>query len=84
MCFWSLINTTNWHKIKSVFVTLYNKPEGKKKKMASTEPKHEHREDEEAPTNDDEDTRAQVTPIIKLEEVAVTTGEEDETSILDL
>jgi Ran-binding protein 1 len=52
--------------------------------MASTEPKHEHREDEEAPTNDDEDTRAQVTPIIKLEEVAVTTGEEDETSILDL
>jgi Ran-binding protein 1 len=56
----------------------------KKKKMASTEPKHEHREDEEAPTNDDEDTRAQVTPIIKLEKVAVTTGEEDETSILDL
>ncbi|GMY10564.1 ran-binding protein 1 homolog a-like [Fagus crenata] len=52
--------------------------------MASTEPEHEHREDEEAPANDDEDTGAQVAPIVKLEEVAVTTGEEDETSILDL
>ena len=52
--------------------------------MASTEPSHEHREEEEAPANDDEDTGAQVAPIVKLEEVAVTTGEEDETSILDL
>jgi Ran-binding protein 1 len=65
-------------------LSLYNKPEKKKKKMASTEPEHEHREDEEAPANDDEDTGAQVAPIVKLEEVAVTTGEEDETSILDL
>ena len=56
----------------------------KPKAMASTEPEHEHREEEEAPANDDEDTGAQVAPIVKLEEIAVTTGEEDETSILDL
>ncbi|XP_030923772.1 ran-binding protein 1 homolog a-like [Quercus lobata] len=52
--------------------------------MASTEPEHEHREEGEAPANEDEDTGAQVAPIVKLEEIAVTTGEEDETSILDL
>ena len=52
--------------------------------MVSTEPEHEHREDEEAPTNDDKDIGAQVAPIVKLKEVAITTGEEDETSILDL
>ena len=40
---------------------------------------------DEAPTiGDDEDTGAHVTPIVKLEEVAVTTGEEDEDAILDL
>ena len=50
--------------------------------MASTEPEHEHREEEEAPTNEDEDTVAQVAPIVKLEEIVVTTDEEDETSIL--
>ena len=50
--------------------------------MASTEPEHEHREEEEAPTNKDEDTVAQVAPIVKLEEIVVTTDEEDETSIL--
>jgi Ran-binding protein 1 len=45
----------------------------------------EHREEEEAPAvGDDEDTGAQVAPIVKLEEVAVTTGEEDEVAILDL
>ncbi|KEH33265.1 putative PH domain-containing protein [Medicago truncatula] len=45
----------------------------------------EHREEEEAPAvGDDEDTRAQVAPIVQLQEVAVTTGEEDEESILDL
>ena len=43
-----------------------------------------NREDEEAPHNEDEDTGAQVAPIVKLEEVAVTTGEEDEEAILDL
>ena len=54
--------------------------------MASTEPehKHEHREEEETPTNKDKDTGAQVALIVKLEEIAVTTDEEDETSILDL
>ena len=51
--------------------------------MASTDP--DRREDEEATAAaEDEDTGAQVAPIIKLEEVAVTTGEEDENAILDL
>ncbi|RDX74208.1 Ran-binding protein 1-like a, partial [Mucuna pruriens] len=51
--------------------------------MSSADP--EHREEEEAPTpGDDEDTGAHVAPIVKLEEVAVTTGEEDEDAILDL
>ncbi|KAJ4725553.1 RAN binding protein 1 [Melia azedarach] len=50
--------------------------------MASTE--GDHREEEEAPHNEDEDTGAQIAPIVKLEEVAVTTGEEDEDSVLDL
>ncbi|PON57562.1 Talin [Parasponia andersonii] len=55
--------------------------------MATNDP--EHREDEEtaaaaAATAEDEDTGAQVAPIVKLEEVAVTTGEENEDAILDL
>lgn len=51
--------------------------------MSSADP--EHREEEEAPAaGDDEDTGAQVAPIVKLEEVAVTTGEENEDAILDL
>nr|BBG12271.1 Ran binding protein RanBP1-3 [Nicotiana benthamiana] len=53
--------------------------------MASIEPQHEHREEEEAAAGaDDEDTGAQVAPIVRLEEVAVITGEEDEDAILDL
>ncbi|XWS29036.1 hypothetical protein CRYUN_Cryun25bG0122200 [Craigia yunnanensis] len=52
--------------------------------MASKEPDHEHREDEEAPAAEDEDTGAQVAPIVKLDEVAVSTGEENEDPILDL
>ncbi|XP_022752917.1 ran-binding protein 1 homolog c-like isoform X2 [Durio zibethinus] len=52
--------------------------------MASKEPDHEHREDEEAPAADDEDTGAQVAPIVKLEEIAVSTGEENEDPILDM
>ncbi|KAE8655283.1 Ran-binding protein 1-like protein b [Hibiscus syriacus] len=52
--------------------------------MASKEPDHEHREDEETPAADDEDTGAQVAPIVKLEEVDVSTGEENEDAILDL
>ncbi|KAK6927105.1 Ran binding domain [Dillenia turbinata] len=50
--------------------------------MASTDP--EHREEEETAAAEDEDTGAQVAPIVRLEEVAVPTGEEDETPILDL
>ncbi|KAK7277382.1 hypothetical protein RIF29_18533 [Crotalaria pallida] len=53
--------------------------------MSSTaEAAAEHREEEEAPAGEDEDTGAQVAPIVKLEEVAVSTGEEDEDPILDL
>ncbi|KAK8478336.1 hypothetical protein V6N13_138553 [Hibiscus sabdariffa] len=52
--------------------------------MANKEPELEHREDEDAPAADDEDTGAQVAPIVKLEEVAVSTGEENEDAILDL
>ncbi|OIW14226.1 hypothetical protein TanjilG_21366 [Lupinus angustifolius] len=44
----------------------------------------DHREEEDVPTGEDEDTGAQIAPIIKLEEVAVSTGEEDEDPILDL
>ncbi|KAF8369583.1 hypothetical protein HHK36_032394 [Tetracentron sinense] len=44
----------------------------------------ERREDEEAAAGEEEDTGAQVAPIIRLEEVAVTTGEEEEDAILDL
>lgn len=50
----------------------------------SNEPEREHRDEEESGANEDEDTGAQVAPIIKLEEVAVTTGEENEDAILDL
>ncbi|KAB2046724.1 hypothetical protein ERO13_D01G216300v2 [Gossypium hirsutum] len=47
---------------------------------------HCREDDDNAPAAavDDEDTGAQVAPIVKLEEVAVTTGEEDEDPILDL
>ncbi|NP_001132132.1 ran-binding protein 1 [Zea mays] len=47
----------------------------------------EHRpaeEEEAAAAGEDEDTGAQVAPIVKLEEVAVTTGEEDEDALLDM
>lgn len=56
--------------------------------MSSTEqPEHRKQEAEEETTGgaaDDEDTGAEVAPIVKLQEVAVTTGEEDETVLLDL
>uniref|UniRef100_A0A2P2LCQ6 Uncharacterized protein MANES_18G136500 n=1 Tax=Rhizophora mucronata TaxID=61149 RepID=A0A2P2LCQ6_RHIMU len=51
--------------------------------MASTEPDHDHREEDEGPVAEDEDTGAQVAPIVKLEEVAVTTGEENEDPVYD-
>lgn len=50
--------------------------------MATTDP--DHRDAEEATAGEDEDTGAQVTPLVKLQEVAVTTGEEEEDAILDL
>ncbi|KAJ8424524.1 hypothetical protein Cgig2_022513 [Carnegiea gigantea] len=50
--------------------------------MASTDP--EHREEEENAPAEDEDTGAQIAPIVRLEEVAVSTGEEDEDPVLDL
>ncbi|CAK7343858.1 unnamed protein product [Dovyalis caffra] len=59
---------------------------------AASEPEHNTKEKEVEAENatttgavaEDEDTGAQVAPIVKLEEVAVTTGEEDEDSLLDL
>lgn len=44
----------------------------------------EHREEEVPLAGDDEDTGAPVAPIVRLEEVAVTTGEENEDAILDM
>jgi Ran-binding protein 1 len=46
----------------------------------------EHRPagEESSAAAEEEDTGAQVAPIIKLEEVAVTTGEEDEDVLLDM
>ncbi|XP_058779114.1 ran-binding protein 1 homolog b-like [Vicia villosa] len=44
----------------------------------------DHHEEEDVPAGDDEDTGAQVAPIVRLEEVAVSTGEEEEEVILDL
>ncbi|CAG7909363.1 unnamed protein product, partial [Brassica rapa] len=52
--------------------------------MATNEPEHETRDAEEAGANEDEDTGAQIAPIVRLEEVAITTGEEDEDAVLDL
>ncbi|KAL2237118.1 ran-binding protein 1 homolog c-like [Sesamum indicum] len=57
--------------------------------MASTtEPttlkREEEEEEDSKPAADDEDTGAQVAPIVKLQEVAVTTGEENEDVLLDL
>lgn len=57
--------------------------------MASTtEPttlkKEEEEEDDSRPPAEDEDTGAQIAPIVKLQEVAVTTGEENEDILIDL
>ncbi|XP_052208934.1 ran-binding protein 1 homolog a-like [Diospyros lotus] len=57
---------------------------------SAIEPKHKEEEEEEptettsAAAAEDEDTGAQVAPIVKLQEVAVTTGEENENVLLDL
>ncbi|EEE63364.1 hypothetical protein OsJ_18176 [Oryza sativa Japonica Group] len=59
--------------------------------MADKEPVVDRPEDEEeasaaaaAAGGEEEDTGAQVAPIVRLEEVAVTTGEEDEDVLLDM
>ncbi|KAL2337724.1 hypothetical protein Fmac_012170 [Flemingia macrophylla] len=53
--------------------------------MATTEPENRGRDvDDDNAQAEDEDTGAPVAPIVQLEEVAVTTGEEDEDPILDL
>lgn len=44
----------------------------------------EEEEEDSKPSAEDEDTGAQVAPIVKLQEVAVTTGEENEDVLLDL
>ncbi|CAN1277030.1 Ran-binding protein 1 homolog c [Linum perenne] len=55
---------------------------------SASDPEHNRKDREEgedtAPAADDEDTGAEVAPIVKLEEVTVTTGEEDEDPVLDL
>ena len=52
--------------------------------MVSTKLELKRKDDEEAAANEDEDTGTQVAPIIKLEEVAVSTEEENEEPILEL
>ncbi|MCI52688.1 ran-binding protein 1-like b-like, partial [Trifolium medium] len=46
----------------------------------------EHHEGEDTPAigGDDEDTRSEIAPLVELEEVVITIGEEDEDAILDL
>ncbi|XAR57601.1 hypothetical protein NMG60_11025795 [Bertholletia excelsa] len=52
---------------------------------SSAEPQHkEEGETAETTAAEDEDTGAQVAPIVKLQEVAITTGEENEDVLLDL
>lgn len=55
---------------------------------SSTEPTLQKREEEEESSEnqpaEDEDTGAQVAPIVRLQEVAVSTGEENEDVLLDL
>lgn len=52
--------------------------------MASNDPEHREEESGDTAAGEDEDTGAQIAPIVRLEEVTVTTGEEDEDVLLDL
>ncbi|KAG9448482.1 hypothetical protein H6P81_008447 [Aristolochia fimbriata] len=52
--------------------------------MSSSDPQRTEEETTEPAPAEDEDTGAQVAPIVRLEEVAVTTGEEEEDVLLDL
>lgn len=47
-------------------------------------PAAEAAEDDDAPKADDEDTGAEFAPLVKLEEVVVSTGEEDENVLFDM
>lgn len=52
--------------------------------MASAEADRQEKEEVVAATGDEEDTGAHVAPVVRLEEVAVTTGEEDEDALIEL
>lgn len=52
--------------------------------MASNDPERREEEAGDTAAGEDEDTGAQIAPIVRLEEVTVTTGEEDEDVLLDL
>ncbi|KAJ8510992.1 hypothetical protein OPV22_001426 [Ensete ventricosum] len=52
--------------------------------MASKDPDREEDAAEATAAGEDEDTGAQIAPIVTLSEVAVTTGEEEEDALLDL
>lgn len=49
-----------------------------------TTPSVADREETDEAGKEEEDTGAQIAPIVKLEEVAVSTGEEDEVALIDL
>ncbi|WOL16600.1 ran-binding protein [Canna indica] len=51
---------------------------------SSTDPDRREEEENTVAAGEDEDTGAQIAPIVSLSEVAVTTGEEDEDVLLDL
>lgn len=63
-----------------------NEPTTDAAAAAALKKEEEHEEDSATggAAVEDEDTGAQVAPIVKLKEVAVTTGEEDEDSLIDL
>ncbi|KAF7150972.1 hypothetical protein RHSIM_Rhsim02G0209800 [Rhododendron simsii] len=58
--------------------------EGNEKFLQRLRDRTDRTDAEESAPGEDEDTRARVAPIVKLEEVDATTGEEDGDSILDL
>lgn len=50
----------------------------------TSEATEEETEDSSKVTGEEEDTGAQIAPIVKLEEVAVSTGEENENVLIDM
>lgn len=58
---------------------------GDEEKAPATKAEEVVNEDEGEEVNkEEEDTGANIAPIVKLEEVAVSTGEEDETALIEL